>query len=115
MNNKVKIKIIALGTIFLLVIINCYVFFNFCGGYTAKTASGHDNLNDLKNSANLAFIDIDNNWSLTASTYDWCTGNGSWNNPYIIDSVTIDASTSPTGSGIVVNNSKTDYFRIENC
>jgi hypothetical protein len=92
MNNKMKINIIALGTIFFLVILNCYVFLNFCGEYTAKKARVNDNLNDLKNSANIAFIDIDNNWSLTALTYNWCTGNGSWNNPYIIDSVTIDAS-----------------------
>ena len=45
----------------------------------------------------------------------WCSGDGSWGNPYIIENVTIDASSSPTGSGIFINNSKNEYFRIENC
>ncbi len=61
------------------------------------------------------FIHIDGNWSATAFTYDWCNGDGSWENPYIIENVTIDASSSPTGSGIYIKNSKNDYFIIKNC
>jgi len=52
-----------------------------------------------------SFIHVDGNWSATTS-YDWCYGDGSWGNPYIIENVTID---SPTGSGIIIENSKNDY------
>jgi len=61
-----------------------------------------------------SFIHVDGNWSATTS-YDWCYGDGSWGNPYIIENVTIDASGSPTGSGIFIDNSKNDYFIIRNC
>jgi len=65
-----------------------------------------------------SFIHIDGripgNWSATTS-YDWCNGDGSWGNPYIIENVTIDASSSPTGSGILIEDSKKEYFIIRNC
>ena len=60
------------------------------------------------------FIHVNGNWSATTS-YGWCSGDGSWSNPYTIENVTIDASSSPTGSGIFINNSKNDYFIIRNC
>ena len=63
------------------------------------------------------FIDDSNpnyNWSKTANENDWCNGNGSLSNPYIIENVTIDATSSPTGCGIYVNNSQTEYFTIRN-
>jgi len=61
-----------------------------------------------------SFIHVDGNWTATAAL-DWCYGDGSWGNPYTIENVTIDASTSPTGCGIFINNSKNDYFIIRNC
>jgi hypothetical protein len=63
---------------------------------------------------NFTFIHINGNWS-TAVGYEWCTGDGSWGNPYIIENITIDASSSATGSGIYIQNSKNDYFIINNC
>jgi len=30
------------------------------------------------------------NWSYTASTYDWCSGSGTWGDPYVIENVYID-------------------------
>lgn len=62
---------------------------------------------------NLSFIHVDNNWSSTTSTYAWCSGDGSWDNPYLIENVTIDASSSPIVSGIWIQNSN-DYFIIRN-
>jgi len=73
-------------------------------------------LKSLKQSGywnNFSFIHIDGNWS-TAAGYAWCSGNGSWGNPYTIENITIDASSSPTGSGIFIINSKNDYFIIRN-
>jgi parallel beta-helix repeat protein len=72
---------------------------------------------DLKKSdfwSNFTFIHItDSNWSVAAS-YDWCKGNGTWSNPYVIENLTINASTSPTGSGIFIENSTNVYFVIRN-
>jgi len=57
-------------------------------------------------------IHVDNNWSLTESTYDWCTGGGTPGNPYIIENVTIDAQ--GLGSCIYIEDT-TEYFIIQNC
>jgi parallel beta-helix repeat protein len=65
--------------------------------------------------SNFTYIHItDLNWSIAAS-YDWCSGNGSYGNPYTIENITIDASSSPTGAGIYIENSTNDYFTIRNC
>ena len=55
-----------------------------------------------------------NNWTWAASQA-WCSGSGTELDPYIIENISIDASSSPTGSGIFINNSKNDYFIIRNC
>jgi parallel beta-helix repeat protein len=61
---------------------------------------------------NFSFIHIDGNWT-TAASYDWCSGNGSWGNPYIIENMSIDVGGAEYG--ILINNSKNDYFIIRNC
>ena len=74
------------------------------------------NLNPLSSDSwsNFTFIHITNlNWSI-AETYDWCQGNGTITNPYIIENLTINASTSPTKSGIYIENSANVYFIIRN-
>jgi len=61
------------------------------------------------------FIHIDGsipgNWTATLAE-SWCN---LVNSKYVIENVTIDASSSPTGSGIFINNSKKEYFIIRNC
>ncbi len=65
--------------------------------------------------SNFTYIHITgDNWSIV-ETYEWVQGNGSWNNPYIIENITMDASSSPTGSGIYIENSTNSYFEIRNC
>lgn len=73
-----------------------------------------DEINGIKGSDfwNLSPIHIDNNWSATESTYDWCTGLGIPSNPYIIENVTIDAQNSETC--IYIENTN-EYFIIQNC
>ena len=62
-----------------------------------------------------SFIHIDgsiaNNWTDTLAK-PWCN---LVNGVYVIENVTIDASSSPTGSGIYIENSKNEYFIIRNC
>ncbi|MFW9947684.1 MAG: nitrous oxide reductase family maturation protein NosD [Candidatus Odinarchaeota archaeon] len=59
-------------------------------------------------------LDPDNNW-VHALNQGWCTGSGTWIDPYVIENLIINVYNSPTGSGIYINNSKSSYFIIENC
>jgi len=56
--------------------------------------------------------DPSKNWLITAATYDWCSGNGTWNNPFMIENVTINGASS--SSCIEIRDSIV-YFKIENC
>ena len=56
--------------------------------------------------------DPSKNWSYTASHYDWCSGSGTWTNPYVIENVTIDGQNE--SNCIEVRNSNA-YFVINNC
>jgi len=120
MRKKTKIKI-TIGVLMIVIaflsIFNCITFNNLGENDVSLKVQDEINLKSPKKSGywNLQFIHIDGNWSHTAGNYTWCSGDGSWNNPYIIENVTIDASNSPTGSGILINNSKNDYFFINNC
>ncbi|MHA1763266.1 MAG: right-handed parallel beta-helix repeat-containing protein, partial [Promethearchaeota archaeon] len=62
----------------------------------------------------VAFIHIKNdNW--TENSLPWIqVGAGTEADPHIIENVTIDASNSPIGSGILIENSN-EYFVIRNC
>lgn len=66
-------------------------------------------------SGNPIFIDDLNptyNWETINATYDWCRGNGTVENPYIIENIYLDAQN--LGSGIEIRNSNA-YFTIKNC
>lgn len=82
------------------------------------------NLND-KNKKNLKIagsweigpIEIDDNdplknWTMTAATYDWCSGNGTFSNPYVIENITINGEGSYYCISIVNSDA---YFNINNC
>ena len=56
--------------------------------------------------------DPSKNWSYTASHYDWCSGSGSWTDPYVIENVTVNDNY--LGSSIEISNSFA-YFIIKNC
>ncbi len=57
-------------------------------------------------------IIIDNNWSDTRDAYEWCTGLGTEEQPYVIENVTIDGMQNYTC--ITITNTS-DYFEIRNC
>ncbi len=61
---------------------------------------------------NFSYIMIYNNWS-TAANYDWCKGDGSWGNPYIIENMTINVQ-NRTSYGLYIIDSKNYYFIIRN-
>ncbi len=51
-------------------------------------------------------------WANTAANNDWCSGSGTWSDPYIIENVTIDAQNSDNCLFIEGTN---EYFIIRNC
>ena len=52
------------------------------------------------------------NWSKTALNYAWCSGSGSWADPYVIEHVTINGQ----GSEFCIKIEDSDvYFIIQNC
>ena len=103
-----KIIIISFIGLFLVLLLNNTLIFN-------KGAQTEFNIPKQSAVYTESFIYVDGNWIETASTYDWCYGDGSWSTPYIIENVSIDVGGSITGSGIFINNSKNDYFIIRNC
>ena len=63
---------------------------------------------------NFTFIHITNlNWTVANET-DWCSGSGTWGAPYLIENMVINASDSPTGAGIFIENSTNVFFTIRN-
>lgn len=61
-----------------------------------------------------SYIHIRNNWT-AAVLEDWCSGDGSFSNPYTIENVIINATNSPINGGILIENNLNDYFKIKNC
>jgi len=76
------------------------------------------NPNDLKTSGfwNLTgspiYIYGDSGWSWYSSNEDWCSGSGTYSDPYLIENVTIDGEGSNTCIEIINTNA---YFTIRNC
>ncbi len=114
---KIKVIILVLGMIIAVSTISNYNFSN-------DQETIIDNI-EIQDKTNLkipkksgvyteSFIHIDDNWT-GAIGKGWFSGDGSLVTPYVIENVTIDASTSPTGCGILITNSKNDYFAIRNC
>lgn len=68
------------------------------------------NLNSLRSSTTSDIIHLNNNWTM-AKSVGICTGNGTYDDPYLIKDLEI--TTFPE-SGILIENSDV-YFSIENC
>lgn len=47
-------------------------------------------------------------WAETAATEDWCTGSGTWDDPYIIENIYIDSQSA--GSGITIWHSNVSFI-----
>jgi len=73
--------------------------------------SKRDTLNSSGFWSNFTYIHVKNNWT----DFPVIDGEGSWSKPYTIENMSIDATTSPTGSGILIEDSKDVYFKIKNC
>ena len=107
-NSKKIVILLILGLVFPLLLNS---------NYNLNSENNTSSINPKSSGAYIvSFIHIDgsipNNWSWTAGNYSWCSGDGSWNNPYIIENAIIDGS--GREFGILINNSRNDYFIIRN-
>ena len=115
-----RLKLIRNKSIIILVLTTAILltpsFFIYSWTMMGRNLSSENNeIDGLKNSGFWVLsspIHIVNNWSLTASTYEWCSGLGTPQTPYVIENVTIDAQNS--GSCIYIQTT-TDNFKIQNC
>ena len=57
--------------------------------------------------------DPNSNWSKTASENEWCTGNGTLENPYLIENLVIDGNGTAKYC-VEIRNSRA-YFVVKNC
>ena len=116
---KSKKKILILLTLVIF-----FIFSNISKNFITDNQSLEFNEKDQVQIKQSGFYDltgspifIDNsdpskNWSYTALNYAWCSGSGSWADPYVIENVTIDGQGS--SHCIEIGNSNV-YFIIRNC
>jgi len=119
-NWKTKKCFLFFGIIFFL---SLAIFYNFNSNESTNSEDSYiNNKINLKTAGywdltgtpiDIDDTDITKNWSYTASTYDWCSGSGTWNDPYLIENVTIDGQ--GTVTCLTILHSKTAYFVIRNC
>jgi hypothetical protein len=57
-------------------------------------------------------VHVKDNWSDVRSTYDWCKGEGTLLDPYLVQNIRINSSLQ--GTGFFIENAY-DYFVIRNC
>jgi len=117
MRNKIAQKFISLG------IATIFLFFSFSSRTQVITSCTNQSFNDLYvksadywdlTGSPILIDDSDptSDWAFTIANYDWCSGSGTWDEPYIIKNITIDGLAS--GRCIEIRYSKS-YFKIVNC
>jgi parallel beta-helix repeat protein len=114
---KIKMKHIFTFLMLFLIIFSISTQNNVKNGIETAQEDLKDRPSNLKQAGfwnNFTFIHITNlNWTVANET-DWCSGSGTWGNPYLIENMIINASDSPIGCGIFIENSINVYFTIRN-
>ncbi|MHA1477292.1 MAG: hypothetical protein ACTSPU_03745, partial [Promethearchaeota archaeon] len=114
---KIKMKHIFTFLMLFLIIFAISTQNNVKNGIETAQEDLKDRPYDLKQAGfwnNFTFIHITNlNWTVANET-DWCSGSGTWGDPYLIENMVINASGSPIGCGIFIENSINVYFTIRN-
>lgn len=122
-NNTHRDRIFGICAIFILLtlssVINCNIIYSQENQRNNYKNLENKKITNLKSAINWKltgspiFIDDSDpsrDWVFTAANYAWCTGSGSWNDPYRIENVTISGTFE---NGIYINNSKV-HFIIKN-
>ncbi|MFX0005754.1 MAG: nitrous oxide reductase family maturation protein NosD [Promethearchaeota archaeon] len=116
---KFNKKVIIISVIFIL-----FMTYAISGRIIQSYNINSEKINEINNGFKIKmaygyfpnYVHIDasdnDNWSNTVSTFDWCNEK---DGIYYIENCSIDASLSNTGSGILIENSKSVKFIIQNC
>ncbi|MEJ2294707.1 MAG: NosD domain-containing protein [Candidatus Lokiarchaeota archaeon] len=113
---KTQRKTILLGLILFLMIlpIITQISINYSKNTQISTNTEPVNIKSAGFWGNFTFIHITNlNWTIANET-EWCSGSGTYIDPYTIKNMIINATDSPIGCGILIQNSIDEYFKIEN-
>jgi len=81
-------------------------------GLTYNELNSADYWNLINSNIFIDDADPNYNWSKTSTENDWCRGSGTFNDPYILENLSIDAYY--IDSCIEIRNSQ-KFFRIDNC
>jgi len=111
---KKKLRTMSLLGIFVFLSLTIFISDIFNGfNYNTKNRLENSGFWDLT-STPIYINDLNPNfnWSKTAADNDWCNGSGTWNDPYILENITIDGLGS--SSCIKIENSEV-FFIIRNC
>ena len=119
-SNKIVLIIFVQFMVLVLFQSNCiFPLHNRYLNYYTKTEKTYQTISKSSNfwelTGDLIYIndkDPQYNWSKTAAENEWCSGLGTWAEPYILENITIDAQ--KTGTCISIENSDA-YFTIRNC
>ncbi|MFX1569597.1 MAG: nitrous oxide reductase family maturation protein NosD [Promethearchaeota archaeon] len=109
---KSKIYILFL---LIVLLISISPFFEFQSSYTYSIAKNVPKPSNFWVMGPLHIDDTgggDYTWA-EAALEDWCSGDGSFNNPYILENITIDANW--LDNCILIEDSNNKYFTIRNC
>ncbi|MHA1147552.1 MAG: right-handed parallel beta-helix repeat-containing protein [Promethearchaeota archaeon] len=113
-NNKLLI-----GFLFIILIFSTINFLNFSLTSVQIANNFYKEEKNLPHSSKYWDFDysinetiyIKNNWS-DAALENWCSGDGSWGDPYLLENISVD--TFQKGIGILIEDT-TEYFIIRNC
>ncbi|MFX1446653.1 MAG: nitrous oxide reductase family maturation protein NosD [Promethearchaeota archaeon] len=114
---KKRMKDIYAFLMLFLIIFSISTHYNLKNSIETSQEDFKDRITNLKLTgfwSNFTFIHITNlNWTIANET-DWCSGSGTWGDPYLIENLIINASASPIDCGIFIENSIDVYFKIRN-
>lgn len=113
---KFNIKTLFL-LLFFLICLSLVVSLNFLISEPIKSSKIETPNNaDAPVIRGLVINDLDANlsWHKLELENDWCSGNGTMNNPYVIDNIVIRRESDGDDYGIFIHNSRT-FFIIKNC
>jgi parallel beta-helix repeat protein len=109
-------KIIVCTISVLIILISCSIIFltpinNNYTNFNDKNIL--DSLKVANYPTDISPINIDDNWTETEAFYDWCSGSGTYGDPFMIKDIKLNCK--ETSSGLSINNSDQNYFIIQNC
>ena len=126
-NNKIRFSILLISIVFISIVTPNITYFN--KNTAIKEENNHDdiinNFSENIRDSNGVIVSItydpeilidgdnnDNNWTW-AVAQSWCSGSGTWGDPYIIDNLNLTDSDG-LGGCLEIRDSKA-YFIIQNC